>query len=68
MWRNIGVLTRSKASQITTSPRGTPPAIVERLSREVVVTVQASYARERLTIAGVELYGNARNPQSVGRQ
>jgi tripartite-type tricarboxylate transporter receptor subunit TctC len=39
------------------APRGTPAAIVERLSREIAAVVQAPDTRERLAVAGVEPHG-----------
>ncbi len=46
------------------APRGTLPAIVERLSREAVAAIQAPDARERLAVAGVEPIGTT--PAQMG--
>ena len=40
------------------APRGTPPAIVDKLSREIAAVIQAPETRERLAIAGVEAHGS----------
>ena len=46
------------------APRCTPPAIVERLSREAVASLQAPEARERLAVVGVEPHGTT--PAQMG--
>ena len=40
------------------APRGTPAAIVDRLSREIAAVIQAPATRERLAVAGVEAHGS----------
>ena len=40
------------------APRGTPAAIVDKLSREIAAVIQAPETRERLAIAGVEVHGS----------
>jgi len=40
------------------APAGTPPAIVDRLSKALIAAVKAPEVRERLTKDGVEIIGN----------
>jgi len=40
------------------APRGTPAAIVDKLSREIAAVIQSPETRERLAVAGVETHGS----------
>lgn len=41
------------------APRATPPALIEKLNREIVAAIKTPVVRERLTVIGAEVVGSS---------